>query len=157
MRFSIIIIITVLLALVIWSCNGSQKTTKETTGSNSGNSDSGCVMLERLDMDKFNELSSDNYSLESVKQKDGKLIAEVTTNADILDYRLCWNGMVMESYPPKTNVKIVVRTKNDQGSNSQTRNLCFDLETMKKGNGDKMNLYFLDDELNLLFFFGAVD
>ncbi len=142
MRLAIFVLL--FFTLVHTACDPSKKTTGKNADKNA------CSNLVKLEVENFNELSSDNYSLESVRQENGKLMAEVITTADISSYNLYWNGTTMKSQPPKANVKIVVDLA-DAVTSAKKQTLCFDLEKMMPSG--QIYLYFLDDEETFLFEF----
>ncbi len=129
-----------LFCFSLWSCDSLKKGGK--TDSNSG-----CNQLQKVSAGDFNELSSDMYGLESVRQDGNHIVAEISSGMELSSSALYWNGSIMESYPPKANVKIVVKTQEGDGMN-KVHQLCFDVKELKTPS-NKIELYFLDDEETL--------
>ncbi len=133
--------ILILFSVFQMSCDSTKKA--------SGNDQANCPSIQLLENNKFNQLSSDNYSLETVRQEGKEIKIDVTTTSKIISSNIYWNGAIMKSYPPKTNVKIVVKTDGIPASETLNQTLCFDMNALKKSS-DKIELYFLDDEETIM-------
>ncbi len=105
--------------------------------------DGDCFALTAIDGDGFDNLRSDIYILEEVKQVDGKINMRISSNFVPKKAILFWNGAVKKTYIPQTSVKLVASGK--KSAEPVITELCFDADKLSV-HGEKIKVYFMDDE-----------
>lgn len=82
------------------------------------------------DAEKFQIDTEIKFTVKSAKIEESNLIAEIEyTGSGKEKFNCYWTGIIMKSYPPKTNLSLKIE-KSKAGTKTITQKVCIDLSEM---------------------------